>query len=63
MKNMEKKEYIKPEIEVVEIESVEMIAGSLVFNDKEVDTDQQLSNAYRPGRRGQWGNLWYVEED
>ena len=56
---MEKKEYIKPEIEVVEIESVEMIAGSLVFNDKEVDTGSQLSN----GRRGKWGDLWYQGEE
>ena len=56
---MEKKTYIKPEIEVVEIESVEMMAGSLVFNDKEVDTGSQLSN----GRRGKWGDLWYQGEE
>lgn len=55
---MEKKEYIKPEIEVIEIESVEMMAGSLVFNDKEVDTGSQLSN----DRRGKWGNLWADDE-
>ena len=58
---MEKKVYIKPEIEVIEIETVEMIAASLVFNDTVVDTSgpgTQLSN----GRRGQWGNLWYTEE-
>jgi hypothetical protein len=60
---MEKEIYIKPEIEVLEIESVEMLAGSLVFNDKEVDTDQQLSNGYRPGRRGQWGDLWHQGEE
>ena len=60
---MEKEKYIKPEIEVLEIESVEMLAGSLVFNDEKVDTDQQLSNGYRPGRRGQWGNLWYQGEE
>jgi hypothetical protein len=60
---MEKEIYIKPEIEVIEIESVEMLAGSLVFNDKEVDSGSQLSNGYRPGRRGQWGNLWYQGEE
>lgn len=60
---MEKKKYIKPEIEVVEmVTDVIMTGGSLGFNDKEVDTDQQLSNSYRPGRRGKWGDLWYVEE-
>lgn len=59
---MEKKKYIKPEIEVVEmVTDVIMTGGSLVFNDKEVDTENQLSNSYRP-RRGKWGDLWYVEE-
>ena len=60
---MEKETYIAPQIEVLEIESVEMLAGSLVFNDKYVDTEQQLSNGYRPGRRGQWGDLWYQGEE
>ena len=60
---MEKKKYIKPEIEVVEmVTDVIMTGGSLVFNDKEVNTENQLSNSYRPGRRGKWGDLWYVEE-
>ena len=59
---MEKKKYIKPEIEVVEMMTdVIMTGGSLIFNDKEVDTENQLSNGYRP-RRGKWGDLWYVEE-
>ena len=60
---MNKKAYIKPEIEVIGIESVEMLAGSLVFNDKYVDTEQQLSHGYRPGRRGKWGDLWYQGEE
>ena len=51
---MEKKAYIAPQTEVTEIDTVQMLAGSLVFNDKEVDTEQQLSN----DRRGTWGNLW-----
>ena len=63
---MEKKKYIKPEIEVMEL-AVEapMLTGSLVFNDKEFDTSNggQLSNGYRPGRRGQWGDLWYQGEE
>ena len=59
---MEKKEYIKPEIEVIEL-AVEtlMLTGSLPFNDQG-GKEESLSNGYRPGRRGKWGDLWYVEE-
>ena len=57
---MEKKKYIAPEMEVIEFETDCLM---LALSNTEVDTDQQLSNAYRPGRRGQWGNLWHVEED
>ncbi len=56
---MEKKIYIKPEIEVVEIESVEVIATSIPF--VEEDGTEQLTNEYHP-RRGKWGNLWYTDE-
>lgn len=58
---MEKKKYIKPEIEVMEL-AVEalMLTGSLVFNE-EGGNEESLSNSYRP-RRGKWGDLWYVEE-
>ena len=65
---MEKKTYIKPEIEVEEmaIESP-MLTGSLTFNDEYVDTEDlnnggQLSNRYRRTKRGQWGDLWYTGE-
>ena len=60
--DMEKKKYIAPEIEVIELESqVLMFSGSL--NGTEVDTEaDQLTNGYRPNRRGKWGDLWYVEE-
>ena len=63
MKNMEKKEYIKPEIEVVEM-AVEapMLTSSFVFNE-EGGNEGSLSNGYRPGRRGQWGDLWYQGEE
>ena len=57
---MEKKKYIKPEIEVMELE-LESLMLTDSFNDEEVDTENQLSNGYRP-RRGKWGDLWYVEE-
>ena len=60
---MEKKKYIKPEIEVMEL-AVEapMLTGSLLFNE-EGGKEESLSNRYRPGRRGKWGDLWYVEEN
>ena len=56
---MEKKKYIAPEMEVIEFETECLM---LALSQTEVDTDQQLSNSYRPGRRGKWGDLWYVEE-
>ena len=55
---MEKKEYIKPEIEVVNLEVVEMIATSLQFNETG-GKEESLSN----GRRGKWGDLWYQGEE
>lgn len=60
---MNKKEYIKPEIEVTEMHSdVLMNVGSLTFNDTEVETDKDQLSTGRRGRRGQWGNLWYTED-
>ena len=66
---MEKKTYIKPEMEVAEL-SVEspMLTGSpsepdWELNDKFVNTEDeggQLSIG-RGNRRGKWGNLWYTE--
>lgn len=56
---MDKKKYIKPEMEVEELQTeVLMFSGSL--NDGEVDTEQDQLSA---GRRGTWGDLWYKEED
>ena len=47
-----KKTYIAPEMEVMNIETVEMIATSIaVVND---EGDEMLGN----DRRGGWGNLW-----
>ena len=47
-----KKTYIAPEMEVMNIETVEMIAASIaVVND---EGDEMLGN----DRRGGWGNLW-----
>ena len=58
---MNKKEYIKPEIQVEVLETVEIIAASIPF--VEGEGGDQLSNSYRPGRRGEWGNLWAPGEE
>ena len=62
---MEKKTYIKPEMEVLELEVETPMLSASTFKDAWTDTDEedgQLVNGYRPNRRGQWGNLWYVEK-
>ena len=62
---MEKKTYIKPEIELeeLELESL-MLTDSFIFSDEEVNSEEeQLVVIYKPGRRGKWGDLWYVEEE
>lgn len=54
---MNKKEYIAPVCEVVEMDLVNMIAGSTpgVGEDmKENDPGDMMSNR----KRGEWGNLW-----
>ena len=54
-----KKTYIAPEVEVMNIETVEMIASSMGMHEDEFDTTQgQLAG----GRRGRWGNLWESED-
>lgn len=58
---MEKKTYIKPELMIEElIVETQMLTGSFVFSDEEVDTGTGQLSA---GRRGKWGDLWYVEEN
>ena len=61
---MEKKEYIKPEVEVIELDPTSMIAASAPNigivdpNDPNGSGAEILSN----GRRGKWGNLWADDE-
>ena len=55
-----KKQYIKPELMVEVLETVEMIATSFALNE-EGGNEESLSTG-RGNRRGQWGNLWYTEE-
>ena len=54
---MKKKEYMTPTCEVVELETVSMIAASQSFTpeDEEDENDPgKMSNRHR----GEWGNLW-----
>ena len=54
-----KKQYIKPELMVEELETIEMIAMSL---NEEGGIEESLSTG-RNNRRGTWGNLWYTEQE
>ncbi len=64
---MEKKIYIKPEMEVIEMEiQSPMLSGSdqdvnLEFGFGEVDSEKDQLSVGRT-RRGKWGNLWYTED-
>ena len=54
---MNKKKYIAPAIEVVEVEVTFMLAVSdekPIGGNPETPPVEELSN----GRRGEWGNLW-----
>ena len=51
---MNKKAYITPEMEVMNVETVEMIAASVMSLSDEGGEEQSLAG----GRRGTWGNLW-----
>ena len=54
---MNKKEYITPAMEVLNVETVEMIATSVAMFSDEVDTTSKGAQL-AGGRRGSWGNLW-----
>lgn len=56
---MEKKEYIAPVCEVIELETISMLAGSIKkeFEDEEGDIELQTNR-----HRGEWGNLWRTNE-
>ena len=61
---MEKKTYIRPETEVMEM-AVEtpMLTASLGFKDDDVDTETDQLSTDRGNRRGKWGDLWYIEQN
>ena len=59
---MEKKEYIAPRCEIIEMENAQMLCASNGDNVLNVygditDEDAKMSNS----RRGTWGNLWKYE--
>ena len=60
MMNMEKKEYIAPECEIIEMEgAVYMLDTSFdvgLGEDKEDENDSGSLGSNR--HRGEWGNLW-----
>ena len=47
-----KKNYLKPEVEILDFVVANMIAASVGGNDEETQTP--LSNQHR----GEWGNIW-----
>ena len=51
---MEKKTYIAPGVEVINIETTTMVAASIGIGNGEAKAEQSFSNE----RKRQWGNLW-----
>lgn len=51
---MNKKEYIKPSVEVIEMDMVSMVAASIGVGEGSEDAGGAWSNRHR----GEWGNLW-----
>ena len=49
---MEKKKYISPVSEIVEIATLHMLA--LSKDDVQIDDEEQMSNEFR----GDWSNIW-----
>ena len=59
MMNMNKKEYMIPTCEVVEMEtSVSILSGSTPKVDVELGDDLENGTTDTNRHRGEWGNLW-----
>ena len=52
---MEKKKYISPVSEIVEIGTLHLLALSKE-SDVQIDDEEQMSNEYRGG--GDWSDIW-----
>ena len=56
---MEKKEYIAPECEIIELEgAVYMQAGSFEVNPDGEEEENNSGSVGSNRHRGEWGNLW-----
>lgn len=61
---IDKREYIKPELEIIETDGNEMISTSLLISEEEIDTVGRANERrgewgrLKGKRRGEWGNLW-----
>ena len=53
---MEKKEYFAPVCEVIELETISMLAGSI--NQKYEGEEEEDIELQTNRHRGEWGNLW-----
>ena len=52
---MDKKTYVTPQVEIINVDTNEMLAASMgIHSDIEVQSSDQLGNT----RRGEWGNRW-----
>ena len=51
---MKKKEYIKPELNVCQMETQAILAGSCLEKAKDEDYSEESVNDYRDT----WGNIW-----
>ena len=58
---MKKKTYIKPEMEVIDIEPQQMMTTSPGTEPGFGSGDADSSDPLSTGRRGTWGNLWDKE--
>ena len=61
---IDKREYIKPELEIIETNGIEMICTSLLISEEETNTVGRVKErrgewgGLKGKRRGEWGNLW-----
>ena len=54
LNNMKKKQYIAPEVEIIELDMIDMLAASIGFGEEDKDAGDSFSNRHR----GNWGDLW-----
>lgn len=53
-----KKNYVKPSVEVIKVNAVNMLAASLRMIDGEVDTSEENVQLGRENRGSSFGNIW-----